>query len=226
LSLQTTIDIITAFRSEFKKLKENKTIYHVLNETGNILLRSDLPAQQPLPQFVQKKFSRGVILCSAINRALSSNINPITKRPYSIYNYHAINLLLLGTKQFEKILNKEISFTTKQVSVDFGHEFYKNLFDVHLNHKNKTIVSSILSSISREALRMIENQDRGEDKVGHITFILDYINGKSRIYIKSVFISCEENKESLQKAPCHNTELGLTSWKLQIEDYLFIDSKY
>ena len=89
---------------------EKATIYHVLNETATILIRSTLLPDQTFPEGIRKEFSKITIFYAAMMNAISNTINPATQQFFSIYNYHAIESILMRSGCFIKESDDTLEF--------------------------------------------------------------------------------------------------------------------
>lgn len=200
----------------------NAPIYQQLNETGTILVRTTLPPNHPLPEFIQQEFSAVALFFAAMLRAISTAINPKTGNPFSIYNYHAQESILLGSGRFIKLSEDSFTFKTHKFIEKAGKILFSELFNMNLRERERRKISSILSGVNKEVVRMIETNHPNEFRAGFIIFIVEYINGVSNISVKSIFINRNDyNKNKRRERFLHRFFIK-TSFKMQIESYLYI----
>jgi hypothetical protein len=197
-------------------------IYEQLDETGSILIRTNLPPNQPLPKSIQKEFARCTVFYATMLRAISAIINPRTGQPYSIYNYHVTESILLGSGKFVKVSEDITTIWAHRFLYDLHKRLYPQLFDMNLGEKESRKISSILTGLSKEAMRMIEANSDEEFKAGFITFIVEYINGFLNISVRSVYINSEDYKRNSKRERCRRRFRIKTPWRIQTESYLFI----
>lgn len=197
-------------------------IYKQLDETGSILIRTNLPHNQPLPESIQKEFARCTVFYAAMLRAISAINNPRTGQPYSIYNYHVTESILLGSNKFVKVSEDITTIRAHRFLRDLNKRLYSQLFNINLRKKESRKISSILTGLSKEAIRMIEANNDEEFKIGFITFIVEYINGFLNISVRSVYINSSDYKKSSKRERRRRIFRIKTPWRLQTESYLFV----
>ncbi|MDC1162520.1 hypothetical protein OAT18_03680 [Tenacibaculum sp.] len=200
-------------------------IYHILNETGVILVRSDEPLNQDLPEVVLKDLGSVNVFLRTMLHAISITLNPKTGKYFSIYDCHKIESLLVNSRQFFKYKEDKVNFKTDTFYHDFSSTLYYELFGVTLNDKETKVVSSILGALGKEAINITSKEKLDLYKAGYIMIIVDYIDGVSNVYLKLTYIDCMENEESIQHKPCHRKTKKITSWVIETASYLHI-SKY
>jgi len=203
----------------------NAPIYQQLNETGTILIRTTLPPNHPLPEFIQAEFSTVTMFFAAMLRAISTAINPKTGKPFSIHNYHAQESMLLGSGRFIKLSEDSFTFRTHKFIEKAGKILFSEIFNINLREKESRKISSILSGVNKEVLRMIETNHPNEFKAGFTIFIIEYINGVSNISVKSIFLNRNDYNKSKRWERCLHRFFIKTSFKIQIESFLYISNK-
>jgi hypothetical protein len=199
---------------------EKATIYYVLNETASILIRSTLLPDQTFPESIRKEFSRITVFYSAMMNAISSTINPVTNQPFSIYNYHAIESILIRSGCFTKVSENTLNFKTHKTPAKFTQSLNYQLFGTSFDYKSCQAVNAILKNISQEALRMIAAKKPEQSKAGHIIFIVEYINGIKKILAKSIYINCNKHDKKIKISLLKSWHKSL--WKIHTESFLYI----
>lgn len=195
------------------------TIYHQLNETGNVFIRSNLSLSQSLPQAIQKEFHKTTLFIATMMKSISITINPKTGQPFSIYNYHALEAILTRSKLFSKSSENCVKLVTGAYSHHFSRLLFYQAFNIRLAHKQKHLFSSILSSMKNEAQRMLVAQHPEEYKVGYLIFVIEYINHKLTISVHTFYLDCHINKQAIEQAPWKHKNAIATSWHFQTAHY-------
>ncbi len=195
-------------------------MYYKLNQTCNILICTDIPVDQILPGEILKEFSSVTVFCAAMMNSIHNTINPFTNQPFSMYNYHAIESILTGSKRFIKTSEKVLYLKENKTIEDFIDSLYQMYLGISVSKKEMRTINSILGKLKAEALRMIDADNVEQFKIGHITFIVEYINGEKKIQVKTLFINLIEKKENLEIAL--NKSWHHSSWKIHTETFLYI----
>ena len=198
---------------------QRNTIYNLINESGLLLIRTDIPSHEVLPQFILQELSSTLIYFTGMLRALSATKNPHSGKPYSLYNFHAIESLLLASKHFKSIGKEKKSFLTDRYAHEFSQELYHRIFGVDFHHKELRNISSLLMNLGTEAERMIENDSVEEFKVGCCLIVFEYIDGIPKTYIQTVHLDCKKHKRSIQARPCQQKKSCPTAWTLYLESF-------
>lgn len=204
---------------------DNAPIYQQLNETGTILIRTTLPPNHPLPEFIQQEFSAVTMFFAAMLRAISTAINPRTGKPFSIYNYHAQESILVGSGRFIKLSEDTFALKTHKFIEKAGKILFAEIFNMNLRDREHRKISSILKGVNKEVVRMIETNHPNEFRAGFIIFVVEYINGVSSVSVKSIFINRNDyNKNRRRECFLHRLFIK-TTFNIQIESYLYIYKK-
>ena len=201
---------------------EKATIYRVLNETATILIRSTLLPDQTFPEGIRKEFSKITIFYAAMMNAISNTINPATQQFFSIYNYHAIESILMRSGCFIKESDDTLEFKTHKTPERTINLLNYQLFGITFDHKGAQAVNTIFKNISREALRMMAANNPEQYKAGHIIFIVEYIDGIKKVLVKSIYINRNEHKKRLKRALFKSWHLSM--WKIHTESFLYISN--
>jgi hypothetical protein len=130
--------------------------------------------------------------------------------------------MLLGSRKFVKVSEDITTIRAHRFLYDLNKRLYPQLFDINLGEKESRKISSILTGLSKEAMRMIEANSDEEFKAGFITFIVEYINGFLNISVRSVYINSDDYKKSSKRERCRRRFRIKTPWRIQTESYLFI----
>ncbi len=78
------------------------TKHYVFNETGNIMLCATTDSIHEFDKDIKDSFIDVSVFFSAMTKAVHSTTNPVTGKPFSIYNYQAVKNIL---GQSEMLLN-------------------------------------------------------------------------------------------------------------------------
>ena len=187
-----------------------------------MLICSDLPASQTFPGEILKEFSSVTVFCAAMMNSMHNTINPFTNLPFSIYNYHAIESILTGSKHFIRISEETLYLKKHKTTEDFIYSLYQKYLGISVSNNEMKTINSILGNLKEEALRMIEANNAEQFKSGHLTFVVEYINGGKKIQVKTIFINLTEKKNILKIAL--NKSWHQLSWKIHTETFLYLSN--
>jgi len=196
--------------------------YYIFNETGNIMLASTVEASQPLEESTQKIFAEVSVFFAGMTRAITTTINPETKEPYSIYNYHALERIIGGSGLFIHVTEEDVIHKTKSFGMDFSKELLESLLGLATGAGEMGFASAMMASIGKEGLRISGSSSKAESKVGNIVFVCEYLLGMPIVSAIVVYADCEQNKQQLTIGPCFKEQSTSTSWILHKDTYLFV----
>ena len=203
----------------------DSTIYNLLNETGTILIRTTVPPSEPLPPEVRDEFTAVMAFYAGMTRAMTFTPNPETGKPFSLFNYHAIERIVDNSGRFSKVSTDTLHFHTWATAEAFGRKLYHRLFGVKFGSRETRTISAVLETMGSEAIRMLEADNTQEYKAGHITFILEYLAGIPSITAKAIYIDCNSHRKGLKRAPWRHHRFSFfhrTSWTIQVENFLYL----
>jgi len=200
--------------------------YYIFNETGNIMMASTLDASQPMKESVQKVFAEVSVFFAGMTRAITTTINPATKKPYSLYNYHALEDVIGGSGLFVHVTEEDVAYSTQSVGMDFSKELLESLLGLATGAGELGFASAMIASIGKEGLRISESTSSSESKVGNIVFVCEYLLGMPIVSAIVVYADCRENSASIQAGPCFKAERHTSKWTLHKDTYLFVTPSF
>ncbi|MEZ4685173.1 MAG: hypothetical protein R3B47_03655 [Bacteroidia bacterium] len=188
-----------------------------------------MPPSQPLPQEIRDEFARVMAFYAGMTRAMTFTNNPVSDQPFSLFNYHALERVMDNSGEFAKVTSDTIRFSTHATAKAFGRKLYTKLFGVKFAEKETRTISAILATMGEEAIRMMEAGNSEEYRVGHITFLLEYLAGIPSITARAMHIDCNAHEKNLRHPPWRRSRFNFfhrTSWTIQTEDFLYLASYY
>ncbi|MBD1581225.1 hypothetical protein [Pseudoalteromonas sp. S16_S37] len=196
--------------------------YYVFNETGNIMMASTIDANNELSESVQKVFSEVSVFFAGMSRAITTTINPATKKPYSLYNYEALQNVISGSGLFVHVTEEDVSYETSSFGADFSKELIESLLGLATGTGEMSFASAMVSSIGKEGLNLSGSSSTSQSKVGNIVFVCEYLFGMPSISAIVVYADCDQHKQQLKLGPCFSESSISTKWKLHKDTYMFV----
>lgn len=201
---------------------QEATKYYIFNETGNIMLASTTNSSEPIQQSAQKAFAEVSVFFAAMVRALSSTINPKTKRPYSLYNYEAMGQIISQSGLFVHVTEEDVRYQTSDCGASFSKGLVESLLGLATGAGEMAFASAMVASVGKEALRIAADSSDTESRVSNIVFVCEYLLGMPTISAIVVYANCSEHVEHIKAGPCFSMTEIRTSWTLHKDTYLFI----
>lgn len=107
------------------------TKHYVFNETGNIMLCATTDSINDFNDAIKDSFIDVSVFFTAMTKAVHSTTNPVTGKPFSIYNYQAVKHILSQSGMFVEMNVEEGVFSSTGVGAPMG----KDLIQALLNRK-------------------------------------------------------------------------------------------
>ncbi|CAH9049511.1 hypothetical protein PSECIP111951_01275 [Pseudoalteromonas holothuriae] len=196
--------------------------YYVFNETGNIMMSSTVDANNELSDSVQKVFSEVSVFFAGMSRAISTTINPATKKPYSLYNYEALQNVISGSGLFVHVTEEDVNYETSSFGADFSKELIESLLGLATGAGEMSFASAMVSSIGKEGLKLSGSSKTSSSKVGNIVFVCEYLFGMPSISAIVVYAECDQHAQQLKLGPCFSESSISSKWKLHKDTYMFV----
>ncbi|TMO56938.1 hypothetical protein [Pseudoalteromonas aurantia] len=200
--------------------------YYVFNETGNIMMSSTVDANIPLSESVQKVFAEVSVFFAGMSRAITTTKNPATKKPYSLYNYEALQNIISGSGLFVHVTEEDVKYDSKSFGADFSKELLESLLGLATGTGEMSFASAMVSSIGKEGLNLSGSSSHSNSKVGNIVFVCEYLLGMPIVSAIVVYADCEQNKQQLKLGPCFSESSISTTWTLHKDTYMFVTPSF
>ncbi|GGD73479.1 hypothetical protein GCM10011357_30720 [Lacimicrobium alkaliphilum] len=200
--------------------------YVVLNETGNVLIKTSQDPSRHLPDHLSKFFSEAVASLCMITRAISTATNPDTGRSFSIYDHSALEQMLTKHPQFlwltQEVTEFEVKhdedFIRKSGSVLLGGEH-----NAGIHHKMNAIYASMHATACLARKRGSVNAEC--ERLGHLTLCCENLVGVPFITMILTHISHEHCISIPQKRQKKWWDLTRKTIEYKKDTYLF-NSEY
>jgi len=198
------------------------TKYYVFNQTGNIMMSSTLDANTPMSMEVQKVFAEVSVFFAGMSRAMTTTMNPATGKPYSLYNYAALESVIKGSGLFVHVTEEDVTHKSQSGGVNFSKELIESLLGLATGTGELAFASSMISSIGKEGLNISASHTSDNSKVANIVFVCEYLLGMPSISAIVVYADMAKNETAFQIGPCikgHSSSITLDMHK---DTYMFV----
>ena len=200
--------------------------YFVFNETGNIMMASTVDTSTPLSEDVQKVFAEVSVFFAGMSRAITTTNNPATGKPYSLYNYEALERVIAGSGLFVHVTEQDLEYKTKSVGVDFSRELLQALLGLATGGTALNFASAMISSIGGEGMSISGSTEGSRGKVGNIVFVCEYLLGMPMVSAIVVYADLKDNAQQLEIGPCFKEQSTSTKWILHKDTYTFVTPSF
>ncbi|MEM6769298.1 MAG: hypothetical protein AAF597_01835 [Bacteroidota bacterium] len=199
-----------------------QTKYYVFNETGNIMLASTDQDSSTIEQSVRDVFAEVSVFFAAMTRAITTTINPATKKPYSLYNYEAMEKVIGGSGLFIHVQEEDVTYKSESFGMQFSKELIEALLGLATGTGEMAFASAMVASLGKAGLDISQSSSSTNSKVANIVFVCEYLLGMPIVSALVVTADLTENKQSLSIGPCFKESSITTTWKLHKDTYMFV----
>ncbi|WP_250436012.1 hypothetical protein [Hanstruepera flava] len=199
---------------------------YIFNETGNIMLASTELNGGQVPDQVRDVFSEVAVFFAAMTKAISTTINPKTKKPYSLYNYNALQNVIDGSGLFIHVTEEDIEHTTTSFGATFSKELIEGLLGLATGAGELSFAEAMIASMGSEGLKIGGSVSSDESKIANIIFICEYLLGMPIISAMVVYCDTKVNKQTFSIGPCFKESSTSTSLTMHKDTYMFVTPKF
>jgi len=202
------------------------TKYYVFNTTGNIMMVSTNEGGQ-MAESVRGVFEEVSVFFAAMTKAITNTPNPNNKnKPYSLYNYAALEKVIGGSGLFIHITEEDISYETTNYGAKFGRELIEGLLGLAIGEGALTFADAMMSSMGSSALKIKAETGSEHKRVANIIFICEYLLGMPAISAIVTYVDLTDTTTTIDIGPCYQTSEHHSSWKLHKDTYMFVTPKF
>jgi len=194
--------------------------YYVFNETGNIMMATTDSQSDTIQQSVRDVFAEVSVFFAAMTKAMSTTKNPETSKPYSIYNYEAIEKIVNGSGVFVHVTEEDMEYSTTSIGADFSKEMVASVLGLALGAGSLSFAQALITSMGKTSVDLTNSGSK--DKVANIVFVCEYLLGMPVISTIVVYIDTSTNKASIKVSPCFSASAVQSKWKMHKDTYMFV----
>jgi len=198
------------------------TKYYTFNETGNIMMATTVGASAEIEESVRKVFSEVSVFFAAMTKAISLTENPATKKPYSLYNYEALEKIITGSGCFIRVTEQDVFHKTDQGGAKLGKELLQGLLGLATGAGALSFASAMISSIGKESVNLAAASEEQNSKVGNIIFVCEYLMGMPSISAIVVYLDARAHKKEINAGPCFKAQSKSLTFTMHKDTYMFV----
>lgn len=203
-----------------------------VNATGNLFVASTLNGGEDssveLTEAARKAFSQVSVFFAAMTKAIASTKDPATGKPYSLYDYEAINSVIRESGMFIQMGENDYEFESKSWGVELSKELVQVMmagFTGNMAAVGKAL-SPLVSSVGSEGLKISSDSSKQNSSVGALVFVCEYLLGAVSITPILVVSNMKENEATFKAGPCLKVNKKKLTYKLKKLQYLFVPPEF
>ena len=199
---------------------------YIFNETGNIMLASTELNGEQVPEAVRDVFSEVAVFFAAMTKAISTTINPETKKPFSLYNYKALQNVIDGSGLFVHVTEEDIEHNSSSFGATFSKELIEGLLGLATGTGALSFAEGMISSMGSQGLKIGGSHSSSDSKIANIIFICEYLLGMPIVSAMVVYCDTKVNKQAFSIGPCFKESSTTTSLTMHKDTYMFVTPKF
>ncbi|MEM7229599.1 MAG: hypothetical protein AAF432_12380 [Planctomycetota bacterium] len=199
---------------------------YIFNETGNIMVASTELASEQIAESVRDVFAEVSVFFAAMTKAMSTTINPRTRKPYSIYNYNAIRSIIDGSGLFAQVTEEDVEYESDSFGMTFSKELIEAVLGLATGEGELSFASAMVSSIGSAGFKIGSRRDSTDKTVANIIFVCEYLLGMP--IVSAIVVRCDTSKhvETFRAGPCVKGSKTSFSMKLHKDTYMFVTPRF
>lgn len=194
----------------------------VFNETGNIMVSTTDITGATIPDQVRAVFAEVSVFFAAMTKAMTQSIDPNTGKPYSLYNYTAMQNVIDGSGLFVHVTEEDIEHTTESFGMDFSKELIEGLLGLATGAGALSFAQGMIASMGKAGLNIGGSSSSSDSKVSNIVFVCEYLLGMPIVSAIVVYCDTKINKVAFHVGPCIKGQSTHTKLIMHKDTYLFV----
>ena len=138
------------------------TKHYVFNETGNIMLCATADSIQNFDTDLKSAFVDISVFFAAMTKAVTSTTNPVTGKPFSIFNYQAVKNILVESGLFIETNVEEGTFSHDGVGNALGKALFQHVLNREFSEKQLPFAKSMFNGMQYQRAKMAEQSEMTE----------------------------------------------------------------
>jgi len=196
---------------------------YVFNETGNIMMVTTDETSDVIQQQVRDVFAEVAVFFVAMTKAISTTPNPEDdNKPYSLYNYTALQRVIDGSGMFVHVTESDVSHTNKKFGLDFSKELLEGLLGLATGAGALAFASAMIASVGKEGLRIQNSNSKVDSKVANIVFVCEYLMGMPSISVIVISAEVAKLEKAFSVGPCIKSSKESVTIEMHKDTYMFV----
>jgi len=156
--------------------------HYVFNETGNILLCATADSIQHFNEDIRNSFMDISVFFTAMTKAVHSTINPVTRKPFSIYNYQVLKNILNQSGMFVETNVESGVFSSQGVGAPLGKALIQTILNRNFSESQLRFSRGMFNGmgyqkVSSDQWKKMSKDERRFCRSGNIFFIGELLLG-------------------------------------------------
>ena len=202
------------------------TKYYIFNETGNIMLASTALASDEISQSVRDVFAEVAVFFAAMTKAMTTTIDPLSKQPYSIYDYKAIEGIVDGSGLFVHVTEEDVSYENSSFGADFSKNLIEALLGLATGEGALSFAQGMIASMGKRGLKIGASSWKSSSEVANIVFVCEYLLGMPVVSAIVVSIDASKSREVWSAGPCIQGSSSKMKMVMHKDTYMFVTPKF
>jgi hypothetical protein len=186
------------------------------------MLASTDNSSDTIQQSVRDVFAEVSVFFAAMTKAITTTINPDTKKPYSLYNYAALGKIIGGSGLFIHVTEEDVTYKSSSFGVQFSKELIEALLGLATGAGALSFASAMVSSLGSAGLKIGGSNKSTSSKVANIVFVCEYLLGMPIVSALVVYADLAKNAQVFQIGPCFKEQSTSTTLIMHKDTYMFV----
>jgi hypothetical protein len=199
---------------------------YVFNETGNIMLAKTIDGSGEIEESTRELFAEVAVFFAAMTRAISTTINPKTKKYYTLYDYEALQAVIDGSGLFVHVTEEDITHQASSWGVSFSKDLIEALLGLATGEGELGFAKAMIASMGSHGLKIGAENSKSNGVVGNIVFVCEYLLGMPIISAIVVYIDSKKERQSFTVGPCVKESSQSVTLKMHKDTYMFVSPKF
>lgn len=166
---------------------------YAINQTGNIFISMSEGLTEEARADFARICSEVSVFFASLTKAVSSVTNPKTGKPYSIYNYEALNRVISNSNMFVPLQSQDYIFISSLSGAELAEELMQTILSVKLPKEDLGFATETLNSMATEDS---EGDDDSDTRAANIVFKCESMMGMPMVtVIVANFYDYDEDDE-------------------------------
>lgn len=172
---------------------------YAINQTGNIFISMSEGLTEEAKADFARICSEVSVFFASLTKAIGSVTNPKTGRPYSIYNYEALNRVITNSNMFVPLQSQDYIFISSLSGAELAEELMQTILSVKLPKEDLGFATETLNSMATEDS---EGDDDSDTRAANIVFKCECMMGMPLVtVIVANFYDYDEDDEDDEDGP-------------------------
>lgn len=192
--------------------------YFTFNETGNIMLSTTVKESNQISPSSMDMFEEVAVFFAAMTKALQD-------KSKDLYDYQALDDIVRGSRLFIQVDEETYNFKSQSAGATFNTELIAAVLGIAATDGAALVFAQkLLHTLGKEAT-IEASKSQGEDKVGHLLFVCEYLMGMPLVSALLFEIDSKMASAAFTAGPCVKGGGKTQEIRFQKSTYMFVPPK-